>query len=96
MESVIVRTLVLEERHDTPPRVVLTRSEYGGVGIMLILTTLGGSRSDVLSLPRSEGSLASLASSIFALGTLSVLNGFPDTTALSNFCTSSGQVLMSI
>jgi hypothetical protein len=99
-ESVIVRALILEERHDTPPCIVLTQSVYGGVEIMLTLTTLGGSRSDELLLPGSEVSLASWVSSTFVFGTrlltLSVLNGFPDTIAFSNFCTSSDQVMASI
>jgi hypothetical protein len=66
----------------------------------LILTTFGGSRSDALALEEPEVSLASLASSISPLGTrflgLSVLNGFPDTIALSNFCTSSEEEIASI
>jgi hypothetical protein len=60
----------------------------------LQLTTLGGPRSDALSCPESELSLGSSAESFFLttrLLALSVLNGFPVTMALSNFCTSSGR-----
>jgi hypothetical protein len=99
-ESVIVRTLVLKERHDTTPCIVLTHLACGSVRMKLILTTFGGSRSDSLALEESEESLASLASSISLLDPrflgLSVLNGFPDTIALSNFCTSSEEDIGSI
>jgi hypothetical protein len=56
-------------------------------------TTWGGSRSDAVSRSASEPSLGSSVLSSFFLATrllaLSLSNGFPDTTALSNFLTSS-------
>ena len=55
-------------------------------------TTWGGSRSDAVSRSASELLLDSSPLSSFFLATrllaLSLLNGFPDTTALSNFFTS--------